>query len=59
MFYILGDRIDKKGALTGGYIDTSLSRMDILSSLHKVENKLSDETKTSKKIKKELEDIPL
>lgn len=49
-----GDRVDRRGALFGGYVDLQHSRLDAAKRLRTWQTKLTEETKRGQEIKKEI-----
>ena len=52
-----GDRVERKGALTGGFQDSSRSRLDLVKTLKVARAKYETEHQRSTKIKQELEKL--
>ncbi|CDH49768.1 chromosome segregation protein [Lichtheimia corymbifera JMRC:FSU:9682] len=49
-----GDRVDRRGALFGGYVDLQHSRLDAAKKLRTWQTKLTEETKRGQEIKQEI-----
>lgn len=56
-FFFIGDQINRRGAITGGYYDLRYSRLEAMKSIQLCRKKLESISHEAKKIKKELQDI--
>ncbi|KAJ1655564.1 Structural maintenance of chromosomes protein 3 [Dispira simplex] len=52
-----GDRVDKKGSLTGGFMDTRRSRLDAVHQLRQRQTQWDELTASSKRIKQEIAEL--
>lgn len=52
-----GDRVERKGALTGGYHDSHRSRLDAIKQLKSAQEKFQKEKKMSEELKEKLEAV--
>lgn len=52
--FILGDQVQRKGALTGGYIDKKISRLELQSSIKQLRTTLNKDEQEYEKLRNEI-----
>jgi len=58
-FIYKGDRADRKGTLTGGFIDNRKSKLEAILNISKFKELLENESSNNKQLKAEIENILL
>ena len=54
MFEFKGDQVQRKGALTGGYIDKKVSRLELQRSINQLRSTLNEYEKEYEKLRSEI-----
>lgn len=56
-FFLAGDQVSRRGALTGGYYGNRKSRLELQDSIWKLQEKMEGEETRRDQLKRELESI--
>lgn len=57
LFFLAGDQVSRRGALTGGYYGNRKSRLELQDSIWKLQEKMEGEETRRDQLKRELESI--